>query len=43
MVYSKQSDDNFVKIDTLPTYYKNAVIAVEDHRFENTVQLTLLQ
>ena len=34
MVYSKQSDDNFVKIDTLPTYYKNAVIAVEDHRFE---------
>ena len=42
MVTKLQTDNNYVSIDSLPDYYKNAVIAVEDHRFENMVQLTLL-
>lgn len=28
-----QNDKNYVKLDTLPSYYKNAVVSVEDHRF----------
>ncbi len=34
MIYKIQDNSNYVKIDTLPKYYKNAIIAVEDHRFE---------
>ena len=34
MVTKLQTDNNYVSIDSLPDYYKNAVIAVEDHRFE---------
>ncbi len=34
MIYKIQDNSNYVKIDTLPIYYKNAIIAVEDHRFE---------
>lgn len=30
-----RSDDNFVKLASLPDYYKNAVVAVEDHRYYN--------
>ena len=30
-----QSKDTYVSIDNVPAYYKNAVIAVEDHRFEH--------
>ena len=29
-----QSDENYVSLDSLPDIYKNAVIAVEDHRYE---------
>ena len=28
-----KSSDSFISLDSLPIYYKNAVIAVEDHRF----------
>ena len=28
-----KSSDSFVSLNSLPVYYKNAVIAVEDHRF----------
>ena len=28
-----QQDDSYVKLDTLPIDYKNAVVSVEDHRF----------
>lgn len=34
MVTKLQTDNNYVSIDSLPDYYKNAVIAVEDHRFK---------
>jgi len=34
MVTELQTGNNYVSIDSLPDYYKNAVIAVEDHRFE---------
>lgn len=34
-VQSIKDDENFVSINDLPNYYKNAVIAVEDHRFYN--------
>lgn len=30
-----RSDDSYVSISDVPEYYKNAVIAVEDHRFKN--------
>lgn len=29
-----ESDKNYVKLDDLPDDYKNAIIAVEDHRFK---------
>lgn len=32
-VASIKSDKSFVSLDSLPDYYKNAVIAVEDHRY----------
>lgn len=32
-VKSKQENKNYVRIAEVPDYYKNAVIAVEDHRF----------
>ena len=32
-VNSIKSSESFVSISSLPDYYKNAVIAVEDHRF----------
>lgn len=32
-VESIRSDDNFVSLGNLPEYYKNAVVAVEDHRY----------
>ena len=28
-----QNDKNYVKIEDLPKYYKDAVVSVEDHRF----------
>lgn len=28
-----QSDENYIKIDQVPENFKNAIIAVEDHRF----------
>lgn len=28
-----QEDKNYVKLSSLPTYYRNAVVSVEDHRF----------
>ena len=30
-----KSDEDYVSIDEVPEYYRNAVIAVEDHRFES--------
>ena len=30
-----KKDDNFVSINDVPKYYKDAIIAVEDHRFYN--------
>lgn len=30
-----QSDENYVKINNVPDYYSNAIIAVEDHRFKD--------
>lgn len=32
---SIRSDEDFVSLKDLPEYYKNAVVAVEDHRFYN--------
>lgn len=32
-VESIRADDNFVSLKDLPEYYKNAVVAVEDHRY----------
>lgn len=32
-VYSVREDSNFVKLSSLPTYYKDAVVSVEDRRF----------
>lgn len=32
-IESIRTDDNFVSIGDLPEYYKNAVVAVEDHRY----------
>lgn len=29
-----KSNDTYVSLDNVPKYYKNAIIAVEDHRFE---------
>lgn len=34
-IQSIKTDNNFVPINVLPAYYKNAVIAVEDHRYKN--------
>lgn len=34
-VKSIRTDENFVYLKDLPDYYKNAVVAVEDHRFYN--------
>lgn len=28
-----KSDDSYVELNTLPVYYKNAIISVEDHRY----------
>lgn len=33
-IASIKGSDNYVSIDKVPTYYTNAVIAVEDHRFK---------
>lgn len=33
-VYNIKNDTNYVYIDEVPDYYKNAIIAVEDHRFK---------
>lgn len=33
MVEEKRSDSHYVTIENLPTYYKNAVVSVEDRRF----------
>lgn len=30
-----REDKNFTSINDVPTYYKNAIVAVEDHRFYN--------
>lgn len=30
-----QSDENYIKIDQIPDNFKNAIIAVEDHRFRD--------
>ena len=30
-----KSDDDYVSINDVPEYYKNAIIAVEDHRFRD--------
>lgn len=32
-VYSVREDSNFIKLNSLPTYYKDAVVSVEDRRF----------
>lgn len=32
-IQSIKSSESFTSIDSLPSYYKNAIIAVEDHRF----------
>ncbi len=37
-----QQDKNYVKIDTLPSDYKNAVVSVEDHRFYNHGPIDLI-
>ena len=34
-VSAVRSSENFVSLDSLPKYYKDAVIAVEDHRYYN--------
>ena len=34
-ISSIKSDESFVSLKDLPDYYKNAVIAVEDHRYHN--------
>ena len=34
-ISSIKSDESFVSLKALPDYYKNAVIAVEDHRYYN--------
>lgn len=34
-VQSIKNDENFLYLKDLPDYYKNAVVAVEDHRFYN--------
>ena len=34
-ISSIKSDESFVSLKDLPDYYKNAVIAVEDHRYYN--------
>lgn len=34
-VQSIKTDENFIPLSELPIYYKNAVIAVEDHRYYN--------
>jgi monofunctional glycosyltransferase len=28
-----KSDDSYVELNTLPVYYKNAIVSVEDHRY----------
>lgn len=37
-----ESDKNYVKLDDLPDDYKNAVIAVEDHRFKKHGAIDLI-
>ena len=39
---SKMSDKNYVKLDDLPDDYKNAIIAVEDHRFKKHGAIDLI-
>lgn len=34
MVSELQTNNNYVSVESLPDYYKNAIIAVEDHRFK---------
>lgn len=34
-IQSIRDDENFIPLSQLPVYYKNAVIAVEDHRYYN--------
>lgn len=37
-----ESDKNYVKLDDLPDDYKNAIIAVEDHRFKKHGAIDLI-
>ena len=37
-----ESDKNYVKLDDLPDDYKNAIIAVEDHRFKQHGAIDLI-
>lgn len=41
-VKSIRTDENFVYLKDLPDYYKNAVVAVEDHRFYNHAAIDVI-
>ena len=37
-----KSNKNYIKLDNIPEYFKNAIIAVEDHRFYNHKGIDLI-